>query len=110
LGGVLSVVRRVDRLFDNVDKVQSGLEKLADRVRTLEDRMTALEANQEKLITEARTAAAVAASGAVMQHLVDMSRRLGAAEEQARRLGAIEEQLRRSGALEAGQGSQKRIE
>jgi len=55
----------------------------------LEDRLTMLEANQRELVTEARAAAAVAASGAVMQHLVDMARRIGA--------------------LEAGNGHQKRL-
>jgi hypothetical protein len=52
--------------------------------------MTTLEANQDKVIIEARAASAVAASSAVTQHLVDMSRRIGA--------------------LEAGQGRRRRIE
>ena len=53
----------------------------------LEDAMAMLEAAQQELVTEARAAAA---SGAVTQHLVDMSRRIGA--------------------LEAGQGGRRRIE
>jgi hypothetical protein len=68
----------------------SAQEALEKRVSAVENRMTALEANQEKVIIEARAASAVAASGAATQHLVDMSRRIGA--------------------LEAGQGIQRRIE
>ena len=40
----------------------------------------ALEASQDKLIIEARAASAVACGGAVTQHLVDMSRRIGGLE------------------------------
>ena len=90
ISAIVGLVRRVDRLFENVEKTQLGLEALAKRVSAVEDRMTALEANQDKVIIEARAASAVAASSAVTQHLVDMSRRIGA--------------------LEAGQGRQRRIE
>jgi hypothetical protein len=90
IGAIVGLVRRVDRLFENVEKTQRGLEALEKRVSAVEDRMTALEANQGNLIVEARAASAVAASGAVTTHLVDMSRRIGA--------------------LEAGQGGQRRIE
>jgi len=86
VGGVISVVRRIDRLFENVEKVQTGLERLGEQVRTLEHRLTALEAGQRELITEARAAAAVAAAGAVTQHLVDMSRRIGALEAVQKRV------------------------
>jgi hypothetical protein len=75
----MGLVRRVDRLFENVEKTQRGLEALEKRVSAVEDRMTALEANQDKLIIEG-AASAVAASGAVTQHLVEMSRRIGALE------------------------------
>jgi hypothetical protein len=90
IGAIVGLVRRVDRLLENVEKTQRGLEALEKRVSAIEDRMTALEANQGNLIVEARAASAVAASGAVTAHLVDMSRRIGA--------------------LEAGQGGQRRIE
>jgi hypothetical protein len=46
----------------------------------MENRMTAVEANQERVIIEARAASAVAASGAVTRHLVDMPRRIGVLE------------------------------
>ncbi len=90
VSGLVRVIRRIDRLFEGIEKTQTGLEKLADRVRVLEDRVTALEAGTREVVTEARAAAAVAASGSVTQHLVDMSRRIGA--------------------LEAGQSGRKRIE
>jgi hypothetical protein len=66
IGAIVSLVRRVDRLFENVDKTQRGVEALEKRVSAIEDRMTALEANQGNLIVEARAASAVAASGAVI--------------------------------------------
>jgi len=56
----------------------------------LEKRVAALEGGEELLVEKTRATAAVAASSAVTQHLVDMSRRIGA--------------------LEAGQGGQRRIE
>jgi hypothetical protein len=90
VGAIIGLVRRVDRLFETVAKTQKGLEALEERVSAIEDRMTALETNQGNVIVEARAASAVAASGAVTTHLVDMSRRIGA--------------------LEAGQGGQRRIE
>ena len=86
VGGIISVIRRIDRLFDNVEKVQSGLERLDDRVRAIEARLTLLEAGQKELLTEARAAASVAAAGAVTQHLVEMSRRIGMLEAGRRRI------------------------
>jgi hypothetical protein len=53
-------------------------------------RVTALQRREELLIEKTRSAAAVAASDAVTQHLFEMSRRIGA--------------------LEAGQSSQRRLE
>ena len=68
-----------------------GLAALRDELQQLERRVTALEGREELLIERTRSAATVAASSAVTQHLVDMSRRIGA--------------------LEAGQGGgQRRIE
>jgi hypothetical protein len=59
-------------------------------LRGLEKRVAALEGREELLVEKTRAAAAVAASSAVTQYLVDMSRRIGV--------------------LEAGQGGQSRIE
>jgi hypothetical protein len=87
---IVGLVRRVDWLFENVEKTQRGLEALEKRVSAVEDRATSLEANQGNLIVAARAASTVAANGAVTTHLVDMSRRIGA--------------------LETGQGGQRRVE
>jgi cell division protein FtsB len=90
LGAVIGLVRRVDRLFENVEKTQLGLEALEKRVSAIEDRMKALESREELLVEKTRTAASVAASGLVNSHLVDIARRIGA--------------------LEAGQGTQRRLD
>lgn len=52
-------------------------------MRELEKRVAKPEGGEELLIEKARSASAVAASGAVMQHLVEMSRRIGALEERS---------------------------
>jgi hypothetical protein len=87
IGAIVGLVRRVDRLFENVTAWIRGAGEARQR---FEHRMTVLEAHQGSLIVEARAASAVAASGAVTTYLVDMSRRIGA--------------------LEAGHGGQRRIE
>jgi chromosome segregation ATPase len=71
------LARRVEKVFEEVDNANRGLAKLRDELNDLEKRVAALEGREELLIEKTRTAAAVAASGAVTQHLVDMSRRIG---------------------------------
>jgi hypothetical protein len=78
------LARRVEKVFEEVDNANRGLAKLRDELNDLEKRVSALENREELLIEKTRTAAAVAASGAVTQHLVDMSRRIGALEGQRR--------------------------
>ena len=85
------LARRIENIFQDVAKLVHGLAALRDELQQLERRVTALEGREELLIERTRSAATVAASSAVTQHLVDMSRRIGA--------------------LEAGQGGgQRRIE
>jgi phage shock protein A len=74
------LARRIEKVFEEVDNANRGLAKLRDELNDLEKRVAALESREELLIEKTRTAAAVAASGAVTQHLVDMSRRIGALE------------------------------
>ncbi len=74
------LVRRVDDVFQKVDNTVRALDRLADEVRALEKRVASLEGREELLIEKSRAAAAVAASGAVTTHLVDMSRRIGVLE------------------------------
>ena len=91
LGGIWQLARRIENIFQDVAKLVHGLAALRDELQQLERRVTALEGREELLIERTRSAATVAASSAVTQHLVDMSRRIGA--------------------LEAGQGGgQRRIE
>ena len=85
MGSILGVVRRVDRLFDNVAKAQNAIEALEARLRTVEDRMMHMEAGQELQVERAKGAAAAAAGSAVNTHLVTIASRLGAVEEAVRR-------------------------
>jgi hypothetical protein len=74
------LVRRFDDVFQKVDNTVRAPDRLADEVRALEKRVAPVEGREELLIEKSRAAAAVAASGAVTTHLVDMSRRIGVLE------------------------------
>lgn len=63
------LARRVEKVFEEVDNANRGLAKLHDELNDLEKPVAALEGREELLIEKTRTAAAVAASGAVTQHL-----------------------------------------
>jgi hypothetical protein len=80
-GDIIGAARRVDRLFNNVDKAQKGIEALAERLPAVEDRSLAMEAGQELQVEKSQSAA----SGVVHMHLVNMAGRLGAVEEALRR-------------------------
>jgi phage shock protein A len=80
LGSIWQVARRVEEIFQDVAKLVQGLAVVRDELRDLERRIAALENREELLIEKTKTAASVAASSAVTQHLVDMSRRIGALE------------------------------
>jgi hypothetical protein len=90
IGPVFQLLRRLDRFLEATENNTRTLEKVIEELRAMEKRVAALEGREELLVEKTRAAAAVAASSAVTQHLVDMSRRIGA--------------------LEVGQGSQRRIE
>jgi hypothetical protein len=90
VGLLWQLARRVEGVFEQVEKATVGLAKVRDDLSGIERRMTALESDKEKVLIEARAGAAVAASGGVTQHLVDMARRIGV--------------------LEAGQRSHKRLQ
>jgi hypothetical protein len=82
LGSIWQLARRVEDLFQDVAKLVQGLAAARDELRDLERRVTALEGREELLAEKTRTAASIAASSVVTQHLVDMSRRIGALEAQ----------------------------
>lgn len=87
IGSILGVVRRVDRLFDNVEKAQRAIEALETRLRSVEDRMMHMEAGQELQVERSKGAAAAAAGFAINTHLVTIASRLGAVEEAIRHSG-----------------------
>jgi ABC-type transporter Mla subunit MlaD len=83
LGTIWQLARRVEDIFQDVAKLVQGLAAARDELRDLERRLSALEGREELLIEKARSAAGAAASSAVTQSLVDMSRRIGALEERS---------------------------
>jgi hypothetical protein len=83
LSNIWQLARRVEDLFTDVAKLVQGLTAARDELRDLERRVAALEGREELLVERTRTAAAMAASGAVTRELVDMSRRIGALEERS---------------------------
>jgi hypothetical protein len=88
IGRVIEVIRRVDRLFENVSKLQTGHDVLADRIFDLERRVTALESREELLVERMGNRASEAATGVVNGTIMEMARRLGGLEERVRSLGA----------------------
>ena len=84
------LVRRIDEVFLKVDNATRAIDRLTDELRAAEKRIATLEAGEELLVEKTRSAASMAASNAVTQHLVDMSRRIGS--------------------LEAGQHGQRRLD
>ncbi len=58
-----AIARKVDDLLELHRKTASALDSIELRLRMLEERMTRLEAGQSNLVTEAKAAAGVAATG-----------------------------------------------
>jgi septal ring factor EnvC (AmiA/AmiB activator) len=83
LGSISQLARRVEDIFQDVAKLVQGLAAVRDELRQVEKRVAALEAREKPLIEKARSTAGAAASSAVMQNLVEMSRRIGALEERS---------------------------
>jgi hypothetical protein len=62
-GRFWNALRTVEDLLKLQDKTANAMDALEDRLRALEDRMTHLEAAQGRLVTEAKAAAGLAATG-----------------------------------------------
>ena len=92
-GRLVEGLRRVDRLFDNVRKLQDGQEALADRLLDIERRLAAIETREELLVEKMASRASEAATSVVNANLVDMARRLGALEERSRLAGEGKKQI-----------------
>ena len=71
-----TVARKIEDLLELQTKTREALEKLDARLRAVEDRMTHLEAGQEQLITEAKAAAGVAATGLASSVISDVITRI----------------------------------
>jgi vacuolar-type H+-ATPase subunit I/STV1 len=71
-----TVARKIEDLLELQTKTREALEKLDARLRAVEDRMTRLEASQEQLITEAKAAAGVAATGLASSVISDVVTRI----------------------------------
>ena len=58
-----STFRKVEALLEVQTRTRDAIASLDDRLRALEDRMTHLEAAQARVVTEAKAAAGIAATG-----------------------------------------------
>lgn len=83
VGRFWEILRRVDRLFENVGKLQDGQEAITDRLLEIEKRLSALENREELMIERMGTRASEAATAVVNHNMMDMARRLGALEERS---------------------------
>ena len=81
---MVEVFRRIERLFENVQKLQIGQEALGDRFLEVERRLATLGNREELMIERMGTRASEAATAVVNANLMDMARRLGALEERSR--------------------------
>ena len=71
-----TVARKIEDLLELQTKTRDALEKLDARLRAVEDRMTHLEVGQEQLITEAKAAAGMAATGLAGSVISDVVTRI----------------------------------
>ena len=90
IGRLIDVLRRVDRLFENIQKIQVGQEALGDRLLEVEQRLSKLENREELLIEKMGTRASEAATAVMNANMMDLARRLGALEERSRGIKQIE--------------------
>jgi hypothetical protein len=75
-GRLLTVVRRMDRLFESQDKMKEAIGLIEQRLRAIEDRLLTLESKEDQFITEARSAASAAATMMSSAALNDLVTRL----------------------------------
>jgi cytidylate kinase len=77
---VLAHLWAIGRRFDQFDKFEktmlTALKKMEARLDALEDRMTRMEARQGELVTEARAAAGIAATGLASSVISDVVTRV----------------------------------
>jgi hypothetical protein len=75
-GQLWTAARKIEDLLELQTKTRTALEAIENRLRALEDRMTHLEAGQAQVITEAKAAAGVAATGLASSVISDVVTRI----------------------------------
>lgn len=81
LSNLWTFARRVEDLFSLHQEVKASLEVLDDRLRALEDRVLKLEGGHGQMLTEARNAAVVMASGVITEAVTRLTRLEGRTEQ-----------------------------
>jgi phage shock protein A len=84
-----TMARQVEELLKLQAQTRTALQALEGRLRSLEDRMTRLEAGQSQLITEAKAAAGIAATGlagSVISDVVTRITRIETRQDEIQRL------------------------
>jgi hypothetical protein len=76
LAQIWTIGRRLEDLLKLQDKTRTALQDIEVRLRTMEDRITRLEVGQGQLITEAKAAAGVAATGLASAVVTDIVTRV----------------------------------
>ncbi len=71
-----TVARKLEELLELQGKTRLALEAVNARLRAMEDRMMHLEAGREQIITEARAAAGIAATGLAGSMISDVVTRV----------------------------------
>ena len=71
-----TMARKLEKLLELQGKTRLALEAVEGRLRAMEDRMMHLEAGREQIITEARAAAGIAATGLAGSMISDVVTRV----------------------------------
>jgi hypothetical protein len=88
LGELWKLAKTVDRLLSSEKRNSESFAEVARRLDAIETRLTNLEAREERMVTEARAAAATVASVAASAHVAELARAVGALEERVRQMGS----------------------
>lgn len=77
-----TIARKVEEVLELQTSTRSALEAIESRLRAIEDRMTYLESGQGQVVTEARAAAGIAATGLASSVIPDVVTRITHVEMQ----------------------------
>jgi len=87
-GELWKLARAVDALVSLEKRSSDSFDGIARRLEAIEGRLTRIEADRERVVTEAKAAAATAASVAASAHLAGLAHTMGGLEERVRQLVA----------------------